>query len=36
MRIFGPGVEREGDGFGLKIDNARNNLLITLDLWSKL
>lgn len=34
MWIFGP--EREGDSFGLKIDNARNNLLIASDLWSKL
>ena len=34
--IPGPGVERERDGFGMKTDNARNILLIALDVWSKL
>lgn len=34
--IPGPDVEREGDGFGLKIHNARNILLIALDVWFQL
>lgn len=36
VRIPGPGVETERDGLGMKRDNARNILLIALDVWSKL
>lgn len=34
--IPGPGVEKKGDGFGMKIDNAKNILLIALDVQFKL
>lgn len=36
VQMPGPGMERKGDAFGLKIDNARNALLIVLDVCSKL
>ena len=36
VQVPGPGVENERDGLGMKTDNGRNILLISLDVWSKL
>lgn len=36
VKIPGPGVENERDGLGMKTDNARNILMISLAVWFKL
>ena len=36
VQIPGPGVENTRDGLGMKTDNGRNILMISLDVWSKL